>query len=119
MIIAFELSMPSVASWNGKWSGEGRKYVIVRNVGASKKAVDKYTKIVKRGYYHYSFGDGWAAGIQVKEIDRSIARKLKTASAGFCGYDWMVTSICDDGEIYGPARPRAKAIRALPLPEAK
>lgn len=30
MILAFTLSMPNCASWNGRWSGEGRKYVIIK-----------------------------------------------------------------------------------------
>ena len=28
MIVCFELSMPNVGSWNGKWSGEDRRYII-------------------------------------------------------------------------------------------
>lgn len=114
MLVAFELSMPNVGSWNGKWSGADRKYVRVINVGASKKTREKYEALC--GYYHYSFGDGWAAGVTVKEVDPTQARKLRRLSAGFCGYDWMIDSIRYHGDIYGPARskPTAQPIEATP-----
>lgn len=51
------------------------------------------------GYYHYNFGDGWAAGIHVKKVDSRKALKAKKESVGFSGYDWMVDSILDYGEI--------------------
>jgi hypothetical protein len=97
MLVAFELSMPNRASWNGKWSGEERRYVRVVNVGASKKAREKYQKLV--GRHHYSFGDGWVAAVGVREVERSEAGKLRRASNGFCGYDWMIESLRMHGEI--------------------
>lgn len=98
MKLAFSLSMPGCNSWNGKWSGEGRRYVIVKSF-VSKKSQVKAQEILDKGYYRYDFGDGWAAGITVKEVDNMEARKLKKTSEGFSGYDWMVTSILDHGVI--------------------
>ena len=97
MILAFTLSMPNCASWNGKWSGDGQKYVIVKSF-RGKKAIENAEKIRDTGYYHYSWSDGWGAGISVKEIDSRDATKLRRESQGFCGYDWMVETICKYGK---------------------
>lgn len=105
MLIQFTLSMPSNSSWNGKWSGEGKLYAIVKSSRA-----EKYMQpILERGYWSYTFGDGWTAGVSAKEIDAATARKVRKQSRGFCGYDWMVDSILAHNEIYGPARPRQEA----------
>lgn len=109
MILSFELSMPGVNTWNGHWSGEDKHYVIVHHFGTSKKATARAQVILDKSYYHYSFGDGWRAGISVKRIDSKQARELR--SDGFCGYDWMVRSILDDGDIYGPERAKPQAKR--------
>jgi hypothetical protein len=50
-------------------------------------------------YYHYNFGDGWAAGVSVRTVDAAEARKLRRKSDGFSGYDWMIDSIVQHGEI--------------------
>ena len=92
--ISFTLSMPNRGSWNGGWSGEGKPYVIVKNF-TGKKGCEKARDILSKGSYYYNSGDGWGANIDVKEVDLRESRKLKRASAGFNGYDWMVTSICD------------------------
>ena len=92
MLISFQLSMPNNNAWNGKWSGEGKCYVRVRSYRKPAAWMDK-------DYYHYSFGDGWAAGVTVKKIDMSEAKKLRKASAGFCGYEWMIDSIERIGKI--------------------
>jgi hypothetical protein len=97
MIISFELSMPSNNSWNNRWSGEGRLYARVVNVGTSKSAREKYEKLI--GYHSYSFGDGWRAAITVREVTGSAARKIRKDSLGFCGYDWMIDSIRAHGKI--------------------
>ena len=106
MYLAFFLSMPGCPSWNGRWSGEGRTYVIIKQF-KTKKSMIKAAKILSEGYYHYSFGDGWAAGITVKEVSGSEVRKLRKASVGFAGYDWMVDSIIDYGEIMNSAQVKA------------
>jgi len=99
MILQFILSMPNNNSWNGKWSGESNFYAIVHNFGRSKIRTTKAVEILKKEYYHYSFGDGWAAGITITEINAKEAVKIRRKSGGFCGYSWMVDSIIDHGEI--------------------
>lgn len=94
MLLSFTLSMPSNNSWNGKWTGEGGNYVKVIVV-----SVKDATPILDKGYFHYNFGDGWAAGIHVKEITAAEAFTFRKESDGFCGYEWMVDSIIAYGEI--------------------
>ena len=91
MLVSFTLSMPGRGSWNGGWSGEGRPYVIVRNL---RKVGEKTL-----GSHHYHWGDGWSARVEVKQVDAKEARRLRKQSAGFSGYDWMVDSIIWHGEI--------------------
>jgi hypothetical protein len=97
--LCFELSMPNVGSWNGKWSGRDNYYAIVRSSSCSKKSVEKFERIANEGYYHYNFGDGWSAGVTVKKVEGPEVRKIKKNSRGFCGYDWMVDSILENGTI--------------------
>lgn len=96
--IAFTLGMPNRASWNGKWSGEDRLYVIVRTFNG-KKGSEHADKILSSPYYYYNFGDGWGASVTAKEVDGKESARLKRKSNGFCGYDWMVDSICREGCI--------------------
>ena len=91
MLISFELSMPGNRSWNGKWSGEGNCYAMVKTFNKGKEP--------KLGYYTYNFGDGWMAAVTVREITGPAAKMLRKKSRGFCGYDWMVDSILSHGEI--------------------
>lgn len=106
MLVTFTLSMPGNNSWNGRWSGEGNKYVRVVNVGPSHKAAQKYTELVKKGYFSYAFGDGWRAAVTVGVTDKATARKLRKESKGFCGYDWMIDSIRDHGKIMNSVKQR-------------
>lgn len=99
MILQFTLSMPNIGSWNGKWSGESNLYAMVKNFGKGKAMVKHAESILKLGYCHYNFGDGWAAGVTITKIDSKTARKVRKASKGFCRYDWMVYSIMRHGEI--------------------
>jgi len=103
MILSFTLSMPNVASWNGEWSGEGKLYAIVKNFGRSKKTAEKVQAILDKGYFRYNFGDGWSAGVTVKEVDVKEAAKIRKKSAGFFGYNWMIDSIIQDGIITVPS----------------
>lgn len=97
MIVCFELSMPNVGSWNGKWSGENKRYIIRKTV-RSEKDIKKALSLV--GSYYYSFGDGWGASINVYEVDPAESRKLqKHSKNGFCGYNWMVNSLWNYGKI--------------------
>ena len=82
--------MPVAQSWDGKWSGEGRKYVLVRPRGGSG---------LQCGRYEYRFDDGWVAAVSVREVNAAVGRKLRKQSEGFCGYDWMVRSLLEKGRI--------------------
>jgi len=96
MILSFTLSMPQSASWNGRWSGEGSFYAITK-VFRSKEAIKNACKILQKGYYTYSWPDGWTARITVKEVDGKEKRKIDRKSQGFLGYDWMVNTIISHG----------------------
>lgn len=96
MLVSFELSMPNNNSWNGKWSGEGRCYARVRNL--TKKQAQR---VLLKDSYYYSFGDGWGACVAVKQVDANESRKIRKKSQGFCGYDWMIDEIQNDGKITG------------------
>lgn len=98
-MMCFTLSMPSNNAWNGKWTGEGNVYAIVRGTGRTKKYKEEMQAILDKGYFTYSFGDGWTAGITVTEVSAAEAKKIQKKSQGFCGYDWMVDSIIMHGEI--------------------
>ena len=99
MILAFTLSMPNIGSWNGKWTGINNLYARVINFGRGKEAEERAKQILGKGYYHYNFGDGWSAGITVKQVDAKEANKIRRASQGFYGYDWMIRSIREKGII--------------------
>lgn len=91
MLLAFELTMPGVNSWDGRWSGEQKRYIKVLKVGAK--------CLAKPGEYSYAFGDGWRASVEVRIVDGAESRKLRRISAGFCGYDWMIDEIRFEGRI--------------------
>ncbi len=89
--LVFALSMPGVASWNGKWSGAGWSYLAVRPAGTAGHLAGKS--------FGYSFGDGWFASIDVTLADAAGARRARKESVGFCGYEWMIDSILTRGRI--------------------
>lgn len=114
--LSFELTMPNKGSWNGKWSGEDRKYFIVRkfdNMLANKIMKDAKTIPIYEGVftrtqtgstppsknYYYGWNDGWGANIRVEQVDVREATKRRKNSSGFGGYDWMVDSIVRFDEI--------------------
>jgi hypothetical protein len=103
MTLAFILTMPGNNAWNGKWTGEGHCYAVVRSFSNTRA-----DQIAQRSY-GYNFGDGWFARVTVKAVDATEARKLRKASQGFCGYEWMIDSIIADGAIYGPTQPKPVA----------
>ena len=94
-MIAFVLSMPSNNSWNGQWTGDADVYAIVQSFKGWPTVEGK--PIPERATY--SFGDGWVAAIKVREVDRNEASRLRRASKGFCGYEWMVRSLLKRGAI--------------------
>lgn len=99
MYLIYTLSMPGVASWNGRWSGEGKFYAVVRQYG-TRRSQEFARKILNDAPYHYRWNDGWAAQVSVREATSLEARRAKKASQGFCGYDWMIDSIETYGAIY-------------------
>jgi len=97
MIICFELTMPNVGSWNGKWTGESKKYYKFRTLTKS-QGQDFFGAEDDLSWYH-NFGDGWGAQVNATLVTSQEKRKLNKISAGFCGYDWMIDSILEHGEI--------------------
>lgn len=89
--------MPNRGSWNGHWSGENDRHIIIKNERyfSDKK---KMYELVDKDYW-YRWNDGWSACISVSKMPAVEARKLKKKSSGFCGYDWMVESIIEHGKI--------------------
>lgn len=99
MKLLFTLNMPNVNSWNGRWSGEGNVYARIRNFGTAKKTAERLRPILDSGYFYYNFGDGWGASVTVKEATAEDVKRVKKQSRGFCGYDWMIDSILEHGDI--------------------
>ena len=94
-MIAFLLSMPHVASWNNRWSGEGKIYARLR------KDNEVPSEYVDQSF-EYRWDDGWGASVEVRKVDSKEAAKIRKQSAGFYGYDWMIDSIIDHGRIITP-----------------
>jgi len=86
--VVFRLSMPNNNSWDGKWSGSGRNYTITKNLSEN---TIKFLELEKgeQKWYH-NFGDGWTACITARIVSKG---ERLPKSAGFCGYNWMVTNI--------------------------
>lgn len=93
MLVVFELSMPKRASWDGKWSGDGKPLYVIRNIQPSLA-----NQIVDR-YYKYDFGDGWMAEVYVTRIAGKHAEHIRRITEGFHGYEWMIESIIKYGNI--------------------
>lgn len=101
MLIAYELHMqPSSTTPHPSRSWREKRYIIVRRYG--KKAATPELRT-----YWFSWSDGWSCWIKAREVDSAEARRLRRASAGFAGYDWMVTSIEQHGQIQFPERKQA------------
>ncbi len=93
--------MPNVNSWNGKWTGEGKKYWIVKSFSDKvyKTDIEKLFDGNLYNNFYYNFGDGWGANVKMEIINSKIAQYRRKHTKGFCGYDWMVDSIIKRGEI--------------------
>ena len=87
--VEFLLTMPGVASWNGRWSGESKRYAIVRTLPDAKVAA-----LGLPTSYSHGWDDGWRASIAVRVVP--MGERLPK-SDGFCGYDWMVDNILQYG----------------------
>lgn len=96
-MVSFELKMPNVGSWNGKWTGEDKKYFL-----GKKLSKDQLSNIpFKNGEasFYYNFGDGWGASVTAEVVDAKEATRRRKNSKGFSGYDWMVDEIIEHGRI--------------------
>lgn len=98
MILCFSLSMPNRGSWNGRWSGENDIHVITK----SDLSAEKCQELDGKDFF-YRWDDGWTACVSCKLMAAREAARLEKRNAGFCGYDWMVRSIVQYGEIRKPA----------------
>lgn len=96
MLMSYELSMSSNNAWNGRWTGENDLYAVVRRYDVPPAPNGKQ---LAGGHFRYAFGDGWVAAITVREVTSTAAAKLRKQSKGFCGYEWMITSIERHGTI--------------------
>ena len=99
-MIVFELTMPNKGSWNGKWSKEGTCFA--RTYKQSEVPKEYWNKD-----FYYRWDDGWTACVSVKQMPASEARKIERRSKGFCGYDWMIRSIIECGQILTESERRA------------
>jgi hypothetical protein len=91
-IVSFELTMPNRNSWNGNWSGEDRRFIIIKSL-TNKRVNWLLGDELETSFYH-NFGDGWGASILVKIINKEEKKLLrKYLKNGFCGYKWMVDNI--------------------------
>ena len=97
-MLVFELTMPNRGSWNSQWSQQNERHIIVRRENDVHDK-EKLQNILETGDYWYHWSDGWSACVTVTKMDARSTNKLKKISAGFCGYDWMVDSIIQFGEI--------------------
>jgi len=113
MMLCFELSMPNRGSWNGAWTGDDHCYAQLVSLGRGRKAAEHAAALLAKGCWRYDFGDGWTAGIKVREVSGREITKIRRRSRGFCGYGWMVDSIIRRGEILNSAE-RKEAEAAQP-----
>ena len=101
--IEFRLTMPSTASANGRWSGEGRNYIIVKTLHDQEAAALLEGK-TERTWFH-RWEDGWGARVTARILAPGSRRP---PSDGFAGYDWMVANILAHGDTNDlPSSPQA------------
>lgn len=98
MTIAFILTMPNKGSWDGKWSGERNLYCVLKKYTSKKFYAKRIVPLVGR-HFHYSWSDGWGANVECREVDSTESRRMRKASHGFCGYEWMIDEILTYGRI--------------------
>ena len=95
--VKFQLSMPGVASLDGKWTGSGKHYFKVKTM-TDAKAKELFGDKPSRSWYH-RWSDGWCACVEAHIMEKG--ERVKK-SDGFYGYDWMVENIWLYGETCKP-----------------
>ena len=91
----FKLSMPNVGSWNGRWSGEERNYIVVKTMSDDWK-IKLGVSEAKGNSWYYRWDDGWGASVSCRIAPKN---ERLPKSDGFCGYEWMIQSIMDYDKI--------------------
>lgn len=102
MNLCFTLTMPNRGSWNGRWSGEDDLYARILILSDSKAGKAKAESILSKAPFYHRWSDGWGASIDVKLVDGKEARRIKSKSKGFSGYDWMIDNIQWHGSTLKP-----------------
>lgn len=97
--VEFRLSMPSRGSWNGGWSGAGNNYVIYRSLKDSRIAELTGGENITTANFYHRWDDGWGANVTMRVME---PKERRQKSAGFSGYDWMVTNIILYGKTEKP-----------------
>ena len=110
MKLLFVLDMPNNNAWNGRWSGEGNFYGRIRSFRKTKAMEEKLAALVGKGYFYYNFGDGWGASVTLSWATAADVRRVHKESRGFCGYDWMIDSILEWGEILSTTQERERRL---------
>lgn len=87
MLIRFHLSMDGCGSWNGVDTGKKPNNFAWFNVPK-----EQANEIIKKGSFHYDFGDGWWCNVYA-----TLDKRSKTS--GFRGYEWMCKEIIHYGKI--------------------
>lgn len=75
-MVVFELTMPGVGSWSGKWVGADRRYIRTKDER-------KVPKELWGNNYFYRWDDGWEACVSVKRMPATKAKNLRENQVGF------------------------------------
>jgi hypothetical protein len=97
MILSFEITMPNVGSWNGKWSGSQNAHFSFETV--TKKEGERLMQGKKERNFYYNFGDGWGANVKMRPVTAAEKKIIEKSNKGFMGYDWMIDSIIKNDKI--------------------
>lgn len=111
-IVSWQLTMPNIGSWNGRWTGESNKYYVIEKISDKYlKSKEHFKELLDTGSasWYYSWNDGWGANVRAEIIDAATARKRRKESKGFCSYEWMIQTI----KYYGKPMNTAETKRHL------
>ena len=96
---AFILTIPGRNTWNGKWTGDSRFYAKVKSFRNEQLY---FAKFKDGDNFGYCWDDGWCANVEIKQVTSKEKQQILKNSNGFCGYEWMISSIIKHGEIRKP-----------------